>query len=339
VTEADPIRSFSSMADSAGQYSLREVTEEDWERAAAKGEELRKATVVEEAGEEAASLTVASDHAMEEDQRSSAADTPGTQRQQRQQRQEERAARVKRKNEEKKQWGVLERKLGKATLENLRKMMDEARRERAEIYEEVVEMIDARAYNWGQGEGDLRARLVRIEEYLAHKERTREENKRLQKERLQMQAEIFRLRGAEEGRHWDEVYCFVRNHMEWERDEEKTEEEEEEQRRSEVHRMAEQAAEKWRMERELPEGWGGFEEQEDAGMQMGRVAKQMVEAVQKLSTVSEELEGYQKQGRDNLVAAQAAAKEASKAKKAVEEMKVEMEDPEAEVEKLTRAVE
>ena len=69
-------------------------------------------------------------------------------------------------------------------------MIEEARKERTEIFKEVIETIDARAYDQGQGERDLRARLERIEEHLVREKRMREENVRLQGEKMLMQAEI-----------------------------------------------------------------------------------------------------------------------------------------------------
>jgi len=115
---------------------------------------------------------------------------------------------------------------GKATLGSLQGMIEEARKERTEIFEEVIETIDARAYDQGQGERDLRARLERIEEHLAREKRMREENVRLQGEKILMQAEICRLQGAKEEKQWNEVYCFVRNRLEWGRDQEEKEEKE-----------------------------------------------------------------------------------------------------------------
>jgi len=76
---------------------------------------------------------------------------------------------------------------------------------------------------------------------------------------MRMQAEICRLQGAKEKKQRNEVYCFVRNRLEWGRDQEETEEKETQQRDA-IHEAAEQAAEKWRMKKELPKGWGGFEE-------------------------------------------------------------------------------
>jgi len=104
--------------------------------------------------------------------------------------------------------------------------MEEARKERTEIFEEVIETIDAWAHDQSQGEKDLRTRLERIEEHLAQEKRTREENVRLQGEKMWMQAEICRLRGAKEEKQWNEVYCFVRNWLEWGRDQEEMEEKE-----------------------------------------------------------------------------------------------------------------
>jgi len=333
--EADAISSFPSMAGGMSQYSLREVTEEDWKAAARRGEELRRAPGTE--GTAALSVTGdhpmeadTSDHSREAEMQSSADSCPlGSVRKER----EERKARKELRNE--------------ATLQGLARMMEAAHKDRSDIYEELTTMIDARAHDRIQGEGDLRARLERIEKHLAQEEQAREENRRLQKERIAMQAEICRLRGATEAKQRQEVYWFVRRRKEWEaeslrRGREYTEEEEE-RVKTEIHHLAEGAAERWNTERELPEGWGGFEEREDVGVQMGQIAGQMMGAMGELRALTAEVRGYQKQGRDTYAAAQAAAKEGARTREAVDKMKKELGDLEAEVgnelEKLTRAVE
>ena len=107
--------------------------------------------------------------------------------------------------------------------------------------------------------------------------------------------------------------------------------------------MAEQAAEKWRMKKELPEGWGGFEEREDAGMQMETVAVQMMAAMQEVRSLVAEIASTKKMGKDTYAAVQGMAKGMTRTTEAIDKMKKEMEELEAEVgnelEKLTRAVE
>jgi len=159
---------------------------------------------------------------------------------------------------------------------------------------------------------------------------------------MQTQAEICRLQGAKEEKRWNEVYCFVRNQLEWGRDQEETEEKENQQRGT-IHEGAEQADEIWRMRKELPEGWGGFEEREDAGMQMRTVAAQMMAAMQEVQSLVAEIAGTKKMGKDTYAAVQGMAKGMTRTTEAIDKMKKEMEDLEAEVgnelEKLTRAVE
>jgi len=221
-------------------------------------------------------------------------------------------------------------------------MIEEARKKRTEIFEEVIETIDAWAYDQGQGERDLRARLAKIEEHLTREKQMREENVRLQGEKMRMQAEICRLPGAKEEKQWNEVYCFVRNRLEWGRDQEETEEKES-RKRGAIHEAAEQAAKMWRMKKELREGWGGFEEREDAGMQMGTVTAQMMAAMQEVRSLVAEIASTKKMGKDTYAAVQGMAKGMTRTTEAIDKMKKEMEDLEAEVgnelEKLTRAVE
>jgi len=160
--------------------------------------------------------------------------------------------------------------------------------------------------------------------------------------KMRMQAEICRLQGAKEKKQWNEVYCFVRNRLEWGTDQEETEEKETRQRDA-IHEAAEQAAEKWRMKKELPEGWGGFQEREDTGMQMETVAAQMMVAMQELRSLVAEIVSMKKMGKDIYTAVQGMAKGMARTTEAIDKMKKEMEDLEVEVgnklEKLTRAVE
>jgi len=245
-SQADPISSFSSMPESmartstvqASQYSLKEVTEDDWKEAA-----------------ENQTTCITSDHSREAPANAEGGGTDTGSSQGGGTSAAHRRQRLKLRDEAREQG----KKAGKATLGSLQGMMEEARKERTEIFEEVIETIDTWAHDQGQGEKDLRARLERIEEHLAREKQTREENMRLQGENMRMQAEICRLQGAKEEMQWNEVYCFVRNRLEWGRDQEETEEKETRQRDT-IHKAAEQAAEKWRMKKELPEGWGGFKE-------------------------------------------------------------------------------
>lgn len=187
--------------------------------------------------------------------------------------------------------------------------------------------------------GDIMRLSTKMEKGCTGMTEVQEENRRLKRELQLMQAEQQRLKGQRQTQQEEEVYWFARSrHAATAERNEMGEKEAEED-----HAVGNEARRRWNEGKVLPEGWQGFTEGTGRGGKE-RAIQAMGAEVYGVRKGVEEME--RKGGRKNdaiYATVQEAAREAAKARQAVEKIQEEFEEWQEEIadglSKVTRVVE